>query len=406
MVPRSPYVEIWNDLSNTKSMVFMAGPRQVGKTTLAKSIADNFANQVYFNWDVVTDRTALIENPYFFEEVERKDATKPLVVFDEIHRYRDWKNYLKCVYDRFHEDFRFLATGSGRLDLYQKGGDSLAGRYFMFHLWPFTISELSDRRREMDDFKGNPLEITVEDDGELKDRWRDLSELSGFAEPFLSGDKTAYRRWSSNYAQQLIREDIRDLTQIQSIPELETLYHLIPSKVGSPLSIPSLSRNLKVAYNTIRQWLDTFKRFFMVFDISPWHRDIKRAVQKERKCYIWDTPRIKDEAARFENMVAIELHKAATLWNDQGLGRFGLHYIKNKEQQEVDFLLSDDNEPLVLIEAKQSLERPSGPLMKFQDMLAVPAVQLVDRQGGFRQVSNGTNKILIAPAWQWLSSFP
>jgi predicted AAA+ superfamily ATPase len=162
MVPRQLYTSVWSDLAAEKRMIFMAGPRQAGKTTLAQQIARSFTNHVYFNWDIPQQRARLIENPAFFEEVERRDSSIPLVVLDEIHKFKDWKNYLKGIYDQFHEGYQFLVTGSGRLDIYQKGGDSLAGRYFMFHLWPFTLAELGDANISHDAFQKNPLQISME----------------------------------------------------------------------------------------------------------------------------------------------------------------------------------------------------------------------------------------------------
>jgi predicted AAA+ superfamily ATPase len=240
----------------------------------------------------------------------------------------------------------------------------------------------------------------------MEDVWSWLERFSGFAEPYLTGRETSYRRWSNIYSHQLIREDIRDLTNIKAIGDLETLYYLLPSKVGSPLSVPSLSSDLKIAYNTIRSWLETFERFFLIFSLTAWTRNIARAIQKERKIYLWDTPRIKNPAARFENMVALELYRAVTIWNDMGWGRFALHFIKNKEQQEVDFLIADENHPFLLVETKLSETHPSAALLKFQATLKVPAVQLTNRVGGYRLISSGDQKILIAPAWHWLATLP
>ena len=167
MQTRPLYTDIWHTLSSDKPMVFMAGPRQSGKTTLAEMISRQRANRLYINGDVPADRARLIRNPDFFAEIERHDPSTPLVVFDEIHKYKDWKNYLKGAYDRFHREFDFLVTGSGRLDLYQKGGDSLAGRYLLFHLWPFTLSELGNAARRIEDFTRNPLELSGGKNGEL-----------------------------------------------------------------------------------------------------------------------------------------------------------------------------------------------------------------------------------------------
>jgi len=403
MESRDLYMSIWRDLAAEKSMIFLAGPRQSGKTTLAQIISRTFANNLYFCWDISEHRTRLIENPTFFEAVERKDPSTPLVVFDEIHKYKDWKNYLKGVYDQFHGSYQFLVSGSGRLDIYQKGGDSLAGRYFLFHLWPFTVAELGRRNVPIEELIRNPLRISMGKKEELKEIWSGLSTLSGFPEPYLSGRLTTYRRWTNAYAQQLIREDVRDLTGIKSVGDMELLYLLLPSKVGSPISIPSLAGDLRVSYNSVRSWLSVFERFYLVFSLAPWTQKIARAIQKERKIYLFDAPRIEEPSARFENMVALELWRAVTSWNDMGHGLFSLHFIKNKEQQEVDFLIARERKPFLLVETKMSEGQLSPALKKFQRALNIPAVQLIEESDGYRMLSNENQSILVAPAYQWLS---
>jgi predicted AAA+ superfamily ATPase len=406
MVKRQFYIKIWEELASEKSMVFIAGPRQAGKTTLSKFISRSFANNYYFNWDIAEHRTLFFSNPTFFEGIKRKDSSTPLIILDEIHKYKDWKNYLKGIYDQFHKDYKFIVSGSGRLDIYQKGGDSLAGRYYMFHLFPFTIAELGNRNITIEIFLKNPLHISMEYAKKHREIWNALSNLSGFPEPYLSRKAETYRRWSNTYSHQLIREDIRDIVDIRSIMDVETLYLLLPSKIGSPLSVQSLANDLKVSYNTVRNWLDVFERFFLVFSLPTWAEKITRAIQKERKIYLWDIPRIKELSARFENMVALELYRAVSLWNDMGYGNFSLHFIKNKEKQEVDFLLANNKEPFLLIEAKMTDEQPSKSLLIFQRALNVPAVQLISEGDSYRIVSNDKNKVLIAPAYQWLSQLP
>ena len=406
METRDPYLKIWQELAREKSMVFLVGPRQVGKTTLTQIISRSFPNNLYFNWDIPQHKARLMENPTFFQEIKRRDPSTPLIIFDEIHKYKDWKNYLKGAYDQFHDRYQFLVSGSGRLDIYQKGGDSLAGRYFLFHLWPFTIAELGESNLTIENFLENPVQISMERSEMLKEEWSRLSTLSGFPEPYLANRMATYRRWSSSYSAQLIREDIRDLTGIKSVADMETLYLLLPSKVGSPLSIPSLATDLKVSYNSVRGWLSVFERFFLIFSIAPWTERIARAIQKERKVYLWDAPRIEEPAARFENMIAMELWRAVTNWNDLGYGQFSLHFIKNKEQQEVDFLIANGRKPIVLIEAKTSEIQPSSALRKFQNALNIPAVQLIAEDEGYRIFSNNDQSILIAPAYAWLSQLP
>jgi predicted AAA+ superfamily ATPase len=406
MEKRKPYLSAWEELSGNKTMIFLAGPRQAGKTTLAKMIAGSFSNSLYWNWDIPDHRKLFIEDPAFFTGLVRKDSTKPLIIFDEIHKYRDWKNYLKGVYDQFSEEYKFLVSGSGRLDLYQRGGDSLAGRYYLFHLFPFTMAEISGGNRRLSDFLKNPLELSMKDAKQRENSWRQLADLSGFPEPFLSGRKTTYRRWSNTYSRQLIREDIRDLTQIKSVQDVETLYMLLPSKIGSPLSVPSIAENVKVSYNTVRSWLDILERFYLVFSIPTWTGKIARAIQKERKYYLWDYAKIDSAAARFENMVACDLWRATTLWSDLGMGNFSLHFIKDKEKREVDFLIVKDGKPFLLVEAKLSETQPAKALIAFQKSMRIPAVQLHEGSEGYRMIPNGSDKLLIAPAWHWLAELP
>lgn len=406
MEKRTPYIEVWKELARDKAMILLAGPRQAGKTTLAKMIATSFTNSLYWNWDIADHRTRLIQNATFFTHLDRKDNTPPLVIFDEIHKYKDWKNYLKGVYDEFNAAYQFLISGSGRLDLYQRGGDSLAGRYYLFHLFPLTMAELGGVQRPFADFMDNPSDISMQKSEALKDTWLRLAALSGFPEPFLSGRETTYRRWSNTYTRQLIHEDIRDLTDIKAVRDMETLYTLLPSKIGSPLSVTSLAENLKVSYNTVRSWLDILERFYLVFNIPTWSGKIARAILKEKKYYLFDYARINNAAAKFENMIACELWRAVTLWNDLGLADFSLHFIKDKEKREVDFLIVKNGKPFLLIEAKLSDTQPSRALIAFQNALHIPAVQLTQEGQGFRAIPNGSNKIIVAPAGQWLAGLP
>ena len=405
MKDRKLYVKLWQELAGQKAMVFLVGPRQAGKTTLARMIAQGFSNPVYFNWDLVTSKRLLIESPTFFEKVNRKDETAPLVIFDEIHKYRKWKNYLKGIYDQFSDGYKFLVLGSGRLDVFQKGGDSLAGRYFQFNLWPFTLAELVDARRPFGEFVKDPQHL-LKEKGAMESIWSQLGRFSGFPEPYLSGKETVYRRWSRNYHRQLIREDIRNTTEIKNIDETEILFSLLPSKVGSPLSLDGLARDLQVSFKTIRNWLAVFESFFLTFRIAPWTKKISRAITKERKLYLYDYAVIQDPAARFENMVALELLRAVANWNDWGRGDFSIHYVRNKDKQEVDFLVAQDAKPLFLVECKFSEESVSKGLLKFQGTLDIPAVQLVNKPGVYRSISTGRHKVLIVTASRWLAGLP
>jgi predicted AAA+ superfamily ATPase len=406
MIDRPLYADAWAELAADKAMVFMAGPRQSGKTTLARAIAGGFANRDYVSWDVATDRARMLRDPYFFETIDRIDASRPLVVFDEIHKFRGWRNYLKGAYDRFHHEFGFLVTGSGRLDLYRRGGDSLAGRYALFHLWPFTLAELAGRRASIGTFWNEPAGVVPDAGRDAEAAWRNLGRFSGFPEPYVRASERSYRRWSAAYHGQLIREDIRDLTGILSIDSVATLFTLLPERVGSLLSVTSLAEDLKVAYNTVAAWLHVLERFYLIFSIAPWTRRVARATQKARKVYLFDCAAIEDRAARFENMVALELLRAVTSWNDLGYGPFGLHFVRNKEKEEVDFLVTEKRKPRLLVETKSSEMSASRALVRFQEQLSVPAVQLTDEGATFRRMSRGHHQVLVAPAWMWLPRLP
>lgn len=405
MKQRPIYHAVWDELIENKSMVFLAGPRQAGKTTFAQDLTRQFANSLYFNWDIPSNKKQLIENPSFFEHIHRKDNSKPLIVLDEIHKYRSWKNYLKGTYDQFHKDYLFLVLGSGRLDVFQKGGDSLAGRYFLFHLWPLTLAELANQRNHFDSFKQNPVSIP-DAHSSTKRAWENLSQWSGFPEPFFAGKAAFYQRWTQTYGQQLIREDIRNMTHIKYVDTVETLFSLLSSKVGSPLSMASLSEDIQTSFTSIRDWLEIFERFYLIFRLSPWTKKISRTITKEKKLYLFDYAQIRNPAAKFENMVALELFRAVNTWNDLGLGKFDLFYVRNKEKEEVDFLIADQNAPKILVEAKSADSDANRTLLKFQSQLDIPAVQLVNQDNVCKLITNNSQKLLIITAHRWLAGLP
>jgi len=402
---RPMYQRMFQDLSGYKQMVFVAGPMQAGKTFLTKMIAQKFTNSYYFNWDIIDEKRKLIENPSFYENINLKDDSTPLVIFDELHKFPDWKNYLKNVFDRDKDNFKFIVSGSGRLDLFQKGGDSLAGRYLLFHLWPFTLAELSGSNLNFEKFIKNPLKINLKKNTSIQ-IWEDLKLYSGFPDPYLQKDARFYKIWSNTYKKQLLREDIRDLSSLRSSENVEILYSLLPSKIGSLLSMANLSRDIKVSFDSIKSWLALFENFFMVFRISPWTAKISRAITKEKKIYLFDYASIDSKGAKFENMVALELYRAVSNWNDTGLGEFSLNFIRNREKQEVDFVLIKKNKPFLLIETKLSNDTPGKSLIKFQNMLNIDTVLLVDKPDVCKKISNKQNKILIISADHWLSYLP
>jgi predicted AAA+ superfamily ATPase len=409
MRKRVLYKAIWDQLRADKPMVMLAGPRQSGKTTFARDIvAKDFSDVVYFNWDLAADKRRLIADPAFFSKEPQNDISAlPLVILDEIHKYRDWKNYLKGIYDQFAKKYQFLVTGSGRLEFSRKAGDSLAGRFLKFHIFPFTLAELFSRRRALKDFLSNPLD----ESGAMPAKrtagaFNALWELSGFPEPFIKGRKAFWSTWSSAYGQQIVRDDLRTTADIRNLDTIETLFALVPSRVGSPLSMNNLAGELQVAFDTIKTWLLLFDSFYLTFRVAPWSAKISRSILKEKKIFLFNYPLIDDEGARFENFAALEFLRAVESWNDRGLGKFSLHYLRNKDKQEVDFLVAENNRPLFLAETKVSDTAPASGLLTFQNLLNVPALQLVKKEGVKKFFKNGRNNVLVVTAHRWLSTLP
>lgn len=401
MKTREYYENIWKEFDSEKPLVFISGPRQSGKTTFAKAIAAKESVSEYFNYDIPGNKVKFLKNPQFFEELDRKLGHTPLIILDEIHKYQDWKNYLKGIYDGYSDEFRFLITGSGRLDLLRNTGDSLAGRYRHFHLFPLTLGEMMASDSNIG-FNQDLLEMSEANEN-AQEIWETLFYTSGFPEPFLRGTEVKYRRWAKSYHAQVIRDDIRNEFSVKQIDAMETLYYLLSESIGNPMSSSNHAHTLNVSYKTVSSWLTVFERFFLTFRIRPYARKIPRTLLREPKFYFYDFCRVSNPALRFENMVAVELNRAVTLWSDYGLGEFQLWFLRNKEKQEVDFLITENGQPLFMVEAKLNETSVSPHLIKFQQFLNIPGIQLVHQKGINRKIKNGSNTILITSAANWFA---
>ena len=306
MKKRPYFEEFWREFDREKSLVMISGPRQAGKTTLARAIAAKQASALYFNYDIPDDKVRLAEDPLFFQQLDRASDHRPLVILDEIHKYKSWKSYLKGIYDGFSHEYRFLATGSGKLDLYRRQGDALAARYRHFHLFPFTMGELyceAPSGRPKHPGFDTPLERATSEQQEALD---DLLNCSGFPEPFLRGTRTSYNRWASVYHREILRADVRDVSGVRDLDTVEMLYHLLIPRVGSPLSIAQLMGPLKTAHRTIGSWISLFDRLQLTFRLKPFSRRINRSILKEPKLYFIDYARVRNAGKRFENLIAVE----------------------------------------------------------------------------------------------------
>lgn len=346
----------------------------------------------------------LARNPYFFEEADR--TGDDLVIFDEIHKYARWKNYLKGVFDKYGDDFLFLVTGSGRLDLYSKGGDSLLGRYLPLPLFPFTLSEMHRRFARPADFKAALEHGFPATPGAPRD-FHALWTFGGFPEPLVRGEEAFAEIWRRQRRTLLVREDIRDATRIRELSLLELLAHLVADRVGSPLSVNALREDLGTAFETARDWLETLARFYFLFRVPPLAANLARALRKEPKVYLHDWSDLDDPGRRFENLLACHLLKAVRTWTAIGAGTFDLHDLRDKEKREVDFVVTERRRPLCLIEAKLGETDVSPHLLHFQEKLGLPAVvQVVDKAGVERKLRRNGRVQWVVSADRWLLSLP
>jgi len=351
-------------------MVFVSGARQVGKTTTCR----NHAN-AYVNWDNIDDRELILAGPAKVVDrlgLNRLSGTIPVALFDELHKYPRWKQYLKGFFDTYSDQVRIIVTGSSRMDVYRRGGDSLMGRYFLYRMHPFSVAEVL--RQDLPDAKRivrPPEKIRATD-------FKALWQHGGYPEPFLKRDTRFSRRWQSLRLEQLVREDIRGLTQIQQIDQLQLLVKLLATRSARQLIYGNLARDVRVTIDTIRRWIDTLCSLHLGFLIRPWFRDVSRSLRKEPKWFLRDWASIEDVGDKAETFVACHLLKAVDGWNDMGLGKFELAYLRDKEKREVDFLVVRDGKPWFLAEVKHH-EESISPILKFyQDQLKAPyAFQLV-----------------------------
>lgn len=406
MIERTAINLIDTIITEFHKMAFVSGPRQVGKTTLAQQYQRRFGQSLYLNWDSMPHQRTILTDPNFVEK-ENRDPTRPfLVVLDEIHKYARWKNYLKGLYDQYKDEFRFLVTGSGRLELFKKGGDSLLGRYFSVVLLPVSLGELSGTLKGRAEFEQG-LDSPPAAAPDRRSAYEQLFRFGGFPEPFSRGRADFYNLWHAERKTLLIREDIRDASAIRNISLLEHLAQLIPQRLGSPLSINALREDVGVAFETARDWLLLLEQFFYLFRLTPFTPRVARALRKEAKVYLFDWAEVEDESIRFENLVALHLLKAVRLWQARGDKTFSLNFIRDKEKREVDFVLSDRGRPVCLIECKTSEEELAPSLVYFQNRLKVPtAVQLVHKPGVCQKRHTQDMTQWVISADRWLALLP
>ena len=357
-------------LRRDRQMAFVAGPRQVGKTTTCRRHADEV-----LNWDNADDRAVILAGPAATAQrlaLERLRSRPAVTLIDEIHKFGRWKAFLKGFFDTYGERSRLIVTGSSRLDIYRRGGDSLMGRYLLYRMHPFTVGEIVDQRLPDEErIVRAPRRIA---EGE----WMALWEHGGFPEPFTKRDRRFTRRWAALRRQQLVREDIRDLTHIHELGQIEALVRYLESHSGDQVIYSTLAGVVGVSVDTARRWVATLSGFYLGFTLQPWFTNVARSLRKEPKWFLRDWSLVADAGKRAETFVACHLLKAVEGWTDLGLGEFRLAYLRDKGKREVDFVVIRDGRPWFLVEVKQSDMQLQTALAHFQRQLGAPhAFQVV-----------------------------
>jgi predicted AAA+ superfamily ATPase len=357
-------------VAERRQMAFVTGPRQVGKTTTCRELASG-----YLNWDDDDHRRLFLGGPAAIAAelgLDRLREKPIVVVFDELHKYRGWKRFLKGFFDTHGTVARLLVTGSSRMDLYRRGGDSLMGRYLLYRMHPFSVAEtvrtdLPQARRVVREPRRVPqMEIDA------------LWIHGGYPEPFLTRDMRFSRRWRGLRRQQLVRGDLREVTLLQEIGQMETLASILEERSATQLVYANLANEVRISVDTARRWIDLLCGLHHGFLVRPWHRNVARSLRKEPKWFVRDWSAVDDPGRRAETFVACHLLKAVEGWQDLGLGDFHLAYIRDKEKREVDFLVVRDRTPWILVEAKRSEAALSPALSYFQEKVGAPyAFQVV-----------------------------
>jgi predicted AAA+ superfamily ATPase len=308
-------------------MAFISGPRQVGKTTLGKSFKSDYKQFIYKNWDESVFRKLWTKSPNSIvdEFLLEKLKEEKLLVLDEIHKSKGWKQKLKGIYDVLGDDIKIIVTGSARLNIFKKGGDSLLGRYLNFRLHPLSYGEITKSKILSPEEWKNSL-FKKSNKNFSREPLLKLMKFSGFPEPFFAGSEKILRIWRKGRNEKIIKEDLRDLSKLPELSQVEMLASLLPSKIGSPLSVQSLREDLEIAHDTVSRWLKYLNELFYFFEIKPWSKSIPRSLKKEGKIYLYDWTEIEVEGVKFENFVACHLLKACHYWADTGEGDFDLFY--------------------------------------------------------------------------------
>ena len=366
------YEPVKRDLK--RKMVILTGPRQVGKTWLAKKLMAEFRTPQYLNFDNFDDARIVQSQAW--------PLNSDMVVFDEIHKMKGWKRFIKGVFDTRQDNQSMLVTGSARLDAFRQAGESLAGRYFHFRLNPISVRELRETEK--------PYEALSR-----------LNRFGGFPEPFLSGSETEVSRWRNQYYTDLVREDVLEFSRIQEVKAIRLLLEMLRERVGSPLSYRALAGDLQISPNTVGKYVAILESLCIIFLVRPYHTNVARAVLREPKVYFYDSGYVRgEEGIRLENSCAVCLLKHVQYLQDTAGEEISLHYVRTRDGREIDFALAERNRLSKLIEVKLSDDQPAPALRFFRNHFPdAEACQIVHNLRRNRH-SEGID---IVNASEWLS---
>jgi len=386
-------------------MALVSGPRQCGKTTLAKALLRKRKFGLYRNWDEIGFRREWAMDPSALVPKARGDRV-PMVVLDEIHKDRRWKRNLKGVFDTLESPCDILVTGSARLNIYMKGSDSLLGRHFSFRLHPFSVREMASAKVLRPDEALESLFARARRRSKSQEtRLQSLMTFGPFPEPLFEGDTRKARLWRRSREQLVIRVDLRDLSRLPELGRIEMMTALLPERVGSLFSLASMGRDLEASIPTVRRWQSYLKELYYLFEIKPFRKRIPRSLRRDGKVYLWDFGAIPDKAARFENLVAEHLLKACHFWTDTGEGEFELYFLRDKDGREIDFLIVRDGRPWLPVEVKFADTTPSPNWRVFAPVLPCNRGLQIVLKRHWKAHNFGKTLILVAGAAEALDYF-
>lgn len=323
-------------------MVLIGGPRQVGKTTLAKSFLKD--KSLYLNWDYQEDRDII--------KSHRIPSGIKLLILDEVHKYPRWRGLIKGFYDKWGDQLSIVVTGSARIDHFRKGGDSLVGRYHYYRLHPFCLHEIDTQF--------------------LRSTTERLMTFGGFPEPYTQQDETEARRWRKQRLSRVVYQDLRDLETINDLGKMELLVDGLPPRVSSPLSLRNLGEDLEVSPNTVKRWIEVLEKVYYCYSVFPYGPPKIRAVKKTPKIYLWDWAEVEDKGARFENLVASHLLNFCHYQEDLLGHKMELRYLKDTDSREVDFVILKNKKPLFAVECKTGEKQISKHIRYFKERTVIP----------------------------------